>query len=75
MRPAHNTTKGVGKPPKPPLQPDPLDTPLPSPHIRNKLGPPTFRELASKGTCCFFSLPPAATGAPIKTCLNFLSDR
>ena len=40
MPPAQNITSGVGRPPKPPLQPDTLDTPLPSPHIRRELPPP-----------------------------------
>ena len=52
----------------PPAQP--LDTPLPSPHIRNQLPPPWG---ASNGTCCLFSLLLAAAGAPVKPCLNFLS--
>ena len=34
MIPAHSTTEGVGRPPKPPLRPDP---PLPSPYLRNQL--------------------------------------
>ena len=31
MPPAHNTTKGVGRPPKPPLRPDPWTHPYPHP--------------------------------------------
>ena len=31
MPPAHNTTKGVGKPPKTPLWPDPWTHPFPHP--------------------------------------------
>ena len=38
---ALNTTIGVGKTPKPPLWPDPPDTPLPSPRLRNQLAPPS----------------------------------
>lgn len=34
---ACTTTKGVGRPPKPPLWPDPWTCPLPSTHIRNQL--------------------------------------
>ena len=34
---ARNTTEGVGRPPKPRLQPRPRDTPLPSPQVRNQL--------------------------------------
>ena len=39
-----------GHTPKPPLQPDTLNTPLPSPHIRNKLA------LGSKQGALLFSL-------------------
>ena len=49
-----------------------LDTPLPSPHLRNE-----FHSLSgwvSKGIPCLFLLPPAAAGAPVKPCLNFLSS-
>ena len=49
----------------------PLDTPLPSPHIRNKLAPPWGA--SKQKNCCLFSLPPAAAGAAVKPCLNFLS--
>ena len=48
----------------------PLDTPLPSPHMWNQLTP---HQGARKETCYLFSLPPAAAGAPIKPCPNFLS--
>ena len=73
MPSAHTTTKGVGRSPKPPLRPT-LDTPLPSPHIRNQLACPLSpSERASKGNCYLFSLPPTAIGAPVKPCLNFLS--
>ena len=38
MPPAHNTTGGVGKRPKPRLGPNSRTHPYP--HIKNKLGPP-----------------------------------
>ena len=70
MPPAQHTTRGVGKTPKPPPAP-PLDTPLLSLPRRNRLATPP--QGASKGTCYLFSLPAATAGAPVKTCLNFLS--
>ena len=65
MPPAHNTTKGVGRPPKPTLQPNPRHTPTLTPY-KEPARPPGG---ASKGTCYLFLLPPAAAGAPIKPCL------
>lgn len=67
MPPAPNTTKGVGRAPKLPLQLTPGPA-LPSLHVRNQ---PTPRRL-SEGTC-LFSPPPAAAGAPVKPGLNFSS--
>ena len=53
-----------------------LDTPLPSPHIWNKLittpPPPQGSIEPGEPVTCSPS-PPAAVGAPIKPCLNFLS--
>ena len=53
MIPAHSITKGVGRPPKPPLWPDPQTQylHLPSPHLKDQLTPP---QGASKGTCHLF---------------------
>ena len=48
----------------------PLDPPLASPHMRNQLTPPWG---ASKEIWYLLLLPSAAAGAPIKSCLNFLS--
>lgn len=53
MCPAHST-QGLGQPHVPPLWPDSLDPPLPSPHSWNQLGPPRG---AGKGKCCLFLLP------------------
>ena len=59
---AHNTTKAVGKPPKPPLWPYPRTCPYPHP-IWGTSSPPSLGA----------SSPAAAAGVPIKPCLNFLS--
>ena len=62
--------KGVSKPPKPPLQPDPWTHPYTS-HLMNEL---LFPQRVSKGACYLFLFPPAAgIEAPIKPSLNFLS--
>ena len=45
-----------------------LDSPLPSPHMRNKLVP--SQGASKQGTYCLFSLPSGAAGVPIKPCLN-----
>ena len=66
MRPAHTTTKGVGRPPKPRLWTHPYPHP-----IEGASSPPPRG--ASKGTCYLLSLPHTAAGAPVKPCLNFLS--
>ena len=47
LSPAHNTTKGVGRPPKPTL-----DTPLPSPHRRNQLTPSSASRQAREPLTC-----------------------
>ena len=62
--PAHTTTKGVGRPPKPRLWPDPYKERDCPPHTH--LGEP-----ASKVTCCLFSLPPAMAGTPNKALPEF----
>lgn len=70
--PAHTATQGVSKSPPPPLHPDPWTYLLPSPCISSTLSTP-LPHGASKGICYLFSLPPVSTGAPVKSCLNFLS--
>ena len=70
MPTAHNTMKSVDKPPKLLLQPDPWTHRYPLPRKGNRL---RQTSQTSKRTSCFFSLPPAAAGAPEKPCLNFLS--
>ena len=64
--PCTHVTKGVGKPWSHPSGSTP--------------GPSTYKEpacvlgeRAPKGNCCLFSFHPAAGGAPVKPCLNFLS--
>ena len=70
MPPANSTTKRVGRPPKPPFQPDPWTHPYTS-HLMNEL---LFPQRVSKGACYLFLFPPAAgIEAPIKPSLNFLS--
>ena len=44
MPPAHSTTKGMGRPPKPRLQPDPWTHPYPPPHVRNQPAPASGSE-------------------------------
>ena len=66
MLPALATTKGVGTPPKPALQPHPQTDPYPhkkqaGPHLGSKQGKLFFAPAAS-----------GAAGAPVKPCLNFL---
>lgn len=75
--PCPNTTEGVGKTLQSPPRPTP-DTTLPLAHVRSKLNafphhPPLLREPVSKGTLFVLAFP-AAAGAPVKPCLNFLSD-
>ena len=66
------STKGLGKPPKPPLWPNSGTHPYP--HRRNQLVAPLtpLRERVSKQRSLFL-LPPARAGASVKPCLNFLS--
>ena len=49
-----------------------MNLPLPSPHLRDQLA---LLQGVSKGTYYLFSLLPAATGAPIKPCLNLASSQ
>ena len=65
MTPAHGTTKGVARPSKPPLRPDPPTYPHPHP-VYQPAPPPG----SSKGTSYLFSLPRAVAGTSIKPCLN-----
>ena len=58
MPPAHNTTEGVGRPPKPPLQTVPWTHPTLESNQENLLSVLT---------------PPAAAGPPVKPCLNYFS--
>ena len=68
MIPAHSTTNGAGRPPKPPLRPDlPI---CPYPHPCKEPGHPPWRE--SKGTCYLFSLPPCCSTSPSKALLESL---
>ena len=71
MPSALNTTRGVGRPPGPPLQPDRLlDPPLPvTPYVEQA----QLTAGSRQGTCCLFSLPCTVADAPIKPSLNFLS--
>ena len=65
------STKGVGKPPKPPLWPNSGTHPYP--HGRNQLVAP-LQERVSKQTKLWLVLAPhSAAGASVKPCLNFLS--
>ena len=64
MLPALATTKGVGTPPKPALQPHPRTDPYPH---KKKAGP----HLGSKQGKLFFALAASgAAGAPVKPCLE-----
>ena len=62
MPTALNTTKGVGKPPKSPLQSN-LWT---HPYKRNKLSPTSQHRWVGKGTCYLLLLPAVVAGVPIK---------
>ena len=71
MPSALNTTRGVGRPPGPPLQPDRLlDPPLP---LTRYVEQAQLTAGSRQGTCCLFSLPCTVADAPIKPSLNFLS--
>jgi len=50
--PAHTTTYGVDKTPKPPLWPDGWTHPYPHPTQETGLPFPSLREQAIKGACC-----------------------
>ena len=64
--PCTHTTKGVGKP----LSHPSGSTPGPSAYKEPAC---VLGERAPRGNCCLFSFHPAAGGAPVKPCLNFLS--
>lgn len=77
MHCAHSTTKRVGKPPKPSLQPDPWIHSSAHPYkglVHASPNPPPLppweqaREPVSR-----FLLPHFAARVPVKACLNFLS--
>ena len=55
MCPAHTTTKGVGKPPKPRLQPDPWTHPYPHPIQGTSSPPPSASEQAREPVVCSHS--------------------
>lgn len=59
---AHTTTKGVGRPPKPPsgLTPGPASTLTPYKEPACYLPLPPLQKQASKRTCCLLSFPSAA---------------
>ena len=67
MIPTHSTSKGVGKPPKSPLLPDPWTCSYPYP-IKGTSSPPS--QGISKA-CCLFSLPPAAAQVLVNPSLDF----
>lgn len=66
---AHSTTKGVGRPPKLCLLPNP-QTCLCCYHFKE---PSKFSSGVNKGTYCLFSILPAAAWAPVKSCLQLCS--
>ena len=68
MSPKHSTTRGAGKPPKPPLWPDPWACPYPHP-VKGTSSPPTLGSTRET----LFSPPPAASGGPVKPGRKFLS--
>ena len=69
MPPAHTTTKGWSDHLSYPSSPTPGHTPTLTPYKEPAHHP---RQGVSKGNCYLFSLTPAAAGAPVKPCLNFL---
>ena len=83
--PALNTTRGVGKPPKPPLLPDPWTHPYLTPYKEPACcsAPTLHPGGVTKRACYLISLPSpplphaplplTAAGAPINPCLKFLS--
>ena len=68
MPPALHTSKGVGRPPKLPLQPDSWTHPYPQ-LIQGTRSPPWG---TSKGTVNLFLLPPTAAAAGIQALPGFL---
>ena len=62
--PAHSTTKGVGRPPKPPLWPDP------SPHIRDQLSLPSSG--SKQGNLFLVFTPDGCSLSPNKDLSKFL---
>ena len=74
MIPAHKTTKGVGRPPKPPLLPSIWICPYHYPIKAVSSPPPHFSLGVSKGTYCLFSHLHAAAHVQIKPFLSFSSS-
>ena len=71
LPPAFNIIKGVGRPPKPPRQPELCTPPNPYPVSGTSSFPaPSLSEL-NKQESLFVLAPPAAAGAQIKPCLNY----
>ena len=69
--PPHSTTKGVGKPPKPPLQLDPWTHLLPS-SLYKEPAHPSLRERSFKGTYYISVLIPSCSQiSPNKALLEF----
>ena len=76
---AHSTTKWVGRPPKSPLWPDPLEAPLSSPHIRDQfalsLRSKQTRELLLALPHCFSgNSNKALPGFPVWHLINFYEE-
>ena len=75
--PAHNATKGVGKPLKPPHWPNPSACPLPSPHIRDSLSSPSGSKRPRQPLACRFCSPLRHQEPRIKPfeCIHFYGLR
>ena len=71
LPPAHTTTKGVGKPPKPPFWPDPWSHPHPHQHKEQACPPPPG--VSKQGDLWFVLTPSCCSRAPLKPCLDFMS--
>ena len=68
MPPAQNTTKGVGRPPKPPLWPDPWTHPHPTPYEEAVCTPPSASE---QGNLLLVFAPPCCSKGPNKALPEF----
>ena len=67
------TTKGVGKSPKPPLQPNPWTHPTLIPYEEQACPCPRSKQ-AREPVCSHLPSTPASAGAPVKLSLSFLSS-